>query len=176
MPRSLPVSDVVCTPQRPQSDQMRTVPSPAASPADVGAGGVRDTRCWVLLSVENKVPGFTRGKGRGWVTNAEVRHAPALPTRATTRGIARQAGRRTLQDRAPDRAQQPARPRLIARHWANVPSPWIATCCRPMVCTRTAAYHRRRCRPGRRGALAAGEAATSRRTRSSAPSPWCRLA
>ena len=133
-----------------------------------------DTRVLCTASVENKVPGFLRGKGEGWVT-AEYGMLPRSTHTRSDREAARgKQGGRTLEiQRLIGRACAPA---SIARRWANAPSPSTATCCRPTA----APAPRRSPAPMSRWCDAVrwlqASAATSTATRSSARSPRCRSA
>jgi ribonuclease PH len=63
----------------------------------LGAGGFGDTRVLCTASVENKVPGFLRGKGEGWVT-AEYGMLPrATHTRSDREAARGKQGGRTLE-------------------------------------------------------------------------------
>jgi ribonuclease PH len=90
-----------------------------------------DTRVLCTASVENKVPGFLRGKGEGWVT-AEYGMLPrATHTRSDREAARGKQGGRTLEiQRLIGRSLRAC---VDARRWANAPSPSTATCCRPMA-------------------------------------------
>ncbi len=88
-----------------------------------------ETRVLCTASVEEKVPGFLKGKGSGWVT-AEY---GMLPRATHTRG-----SREAASGKQSGRTHEIQR--LIGRslravtdlpRWANARSPSIATCCRP---------------------------------------------
>jgi ribonuclease PH len=86
--------------QRPQPDQLRTVSidrgfTRHAEGSVLVAFG--DTRVLCTASVENKVPGFLRGKGEGWVT-AEYGMLPRATHSRNDREAARgKQGGRTLE-------------------------------------------------------------------------------
>src|SRR5579859_3882575 len=87
-----------------------------------------DTRVLCTASIEERVPGFLKGKGSGWVT-AEYGMLPrATHTRSDREAARGKQGGRTLEIQ-----------RLIGRSLRAVmdmealgsaPSPWTATCCR----------------------------------------------
>ena len=119
------------------------------------------TRVLCTASVEERVPPWLRGKGRGWVT-AEYSMLPGSTLGAQRpRGRAGQAVGPHAGDPAPHRplAARGHRPR---RRWARCRSPSTATCSRP-----TAA-------PAPRRSAAATSRCTTRARASSPPRRWPR--
>ena len=69
-----------------------------------------DTQVLVTATLEDRLPPWLKGQGRGWIT-AEYGMLPRATHRAhAARGVGRQAERPHRRDPAPDRAQ-PARGR-----------------------------------------------------------------
>src|ERR1039457_1278703 len=86
---------------RPTSIELHTLPYAEGS-ALITMG---DTRVLCAASVEERVPPFRKGSGRGWVT-AEY------PDAVGARRAQGPGGRSSAGDPAPDRAQPPSRRRL----------------------------------------------------------------
>ena len=88
------------------------------------------TRVLCTASVEERVPPWLRGKGRGWVT-AEYSMLPgSTPERVDREAAEGQAVRSDPGDPAPDRSIAASRHRP-RRRWARCRSPSTATSCRP---------------------------------------------
>ena len=89
------------------------------------------TRVLCAATVEDSVPPFLRGTGKGWVT-AEYSMLPRATATRTPREVnkGRPSGRTHEIQRLIGRSLRAVvdRPR-----WANAQSPSIATCCRPMA-------------------------------------------
>ena len=90
------------------------------------------TRVMCTASVEDGVPPFLKGTGKGWVT-AEYGMLPRSTGRAHAprRPSAGKQGGRTLEISAPDRAQPESRDVNIEGHSASARSPSTATSSRP---------------------------------------------
>ena len=91
-----------------------------------------DTHVLVTATLEERLPPWLKGQGRGWVT-AEYGMLPRATLERTRReaSAGKQNGRTVEIQRLIGRSL--ARHRRPAKRWASARSRWTATCCRPMA-------------------------------------------
>ena len=90
-----------------------------------------DTHVLVTATLEERLPPWLKGQGRGWVT-AEYGMLPRATLERTRReaSAGKQNGRTVEIQRLIGRRCAPP---STWKRWASARSPWIATCCRPMA-------------------------------------------